>query len=58
MQIRKRLLLTACFVFSLLALSITADAAQLRAGPMAGAAYMRGVKLWMQADAAGLAVIE
>ena len=58
MQNRKHFLLTACFVFSLLALPISAEAAKLRAGPMAGAAYMRGVKLWMQADVASLAVIE
>ena len=33
-------------------------AAELRAGPMAGASYMRGAKLWMQATGPAKAVIE
>lgn len=33
-------------------------AAELRAGPMAGASYMRGAKLWMQANGPGKATIE
>ena len=40
--------------------SVTASlcAAELRAGPMAGASYMRGAKLWMQASGPAKAVIE
>ena len=34
------------------------SAAELRAGPMAGASYMRGAKLWMQASGPAKAVIE
>ena len=33
-------------------------AAELRAGPMAGASYMRGAKLWMQASGPAKAAIE
>ena len=33
-------------------------AAELRAGPMAGASYMRGVKLWLQASGPAKATIE
>ncbi len=36
----------------------TLFAAELRAGPMAGASYMRGAKLWMQASGPANAVIE
>ena len=34
------------------------SAAELRAGPMAGASYMRGAKLWMQASGPAKAAIE
>ncbi len=37
---------------------ITSAAAELRAGPMAGASHMRGVKLWLQASGPAQAVIE
>ena len=40
------------------ALACPAAAAELRAGPMAGASYMRGAKLWVQASGPAKAVIE
>ena len=40
------------------ALAFPAAAAELRAGPMAGASYMRGAKLWVQASGPARAVIE
>lgn len=41
-----------------ISMATPADAAKLLAGPMVGATAMRQVKLWVQADAAGTAVIE
>ena len=45
---------------ALLCISLTMPllAAELRAGPMAGASYMRGAKLWLQASGPAKAVIE
>ncbi|MBL8524588.1 MAG: alkaline phosphatase family protein [Betaproteobacteria bacterium] len=41
-----------------LSLSMPLLAAELRAGPMAGASYMRGAKLWLQASGPSKAVVE
>jgi alkaline phosphatase D len=51
-----RLPLAVCLL--LFSLAWPAAAADLRAGPMAGASYMRGVKLWVQASGPAKAVIE
>ena len=53
---RKLVLLAA--VMAAFLISSGALAAGLVAGPMAGASYLRGAKLWMQADGAGRAAIE
>ena len=55
---RPRLLLPLFTLILTVSLSTTIAAAEIRAGPMAGASYMRGAKLWMQATGPGKAVIE
>ena len=56
MNFRTLLTLFAC-MFAI-GMAVPAASADLRAGPMAGASYMRGARLWMQADGPGKAVID
>ncbi len=47
-----------CVALLYLLLTTPIFAAELRAGPMAGASYMRGAKLWLQASGPAKAVVE
>lgn len=53
-----RYLLRANAALLVFCLSMPLFAAELRAGPMAGASYMRGAKLWLQASGPAKAVVE
>lgn len=57
MNYRLPLRLLACLFAAALA-SPVVSSAELTAGPMAGASYMRGAKLWVQASGPAKAVIE
>ena len=50
--------LLACLFAAVLTIPASAATAELRAGPMAGASYMRGAKLWLQANGPAKVVIE